>query len=159
MKYDKINRCLSKNGKPVKKTDLKTWGEYALDIVTQGGSLADLPEESEHIPMLASIIVYIDESMAEQKSVAEDLRLKILKEKVYKATEDYRANPSEINKQLVIQLNNSYEKCLAHANADATIVCKYYKKFKDDFFDKIEPEHALTPAEFAKYDKFGEGEV
>ena len=151
--------ALYKNKKQVKKTDIKSFAEYGIQLIKEGKNFNQIPPESDNVPMLADIIIYIDEHLAEKKSEAENIRLAIVKENLHQCTQDFMRDPSSENEKRIKEIRASYASFLNHANLDTSVVINFHKNVPDGFYDRVEPEHPLTQEEIDKWAKFGQDSV
>ena len=108
-------------------------------MVARGESLDDLPVDSG-FPMMATIMSTIadDSEMALDLAKAEESRLLILKERLLKAADVYRKNPSPDQKEAFAAMHKTVES-LQKQMESGTVVINYHSMFSEDFW-KNEPK-------------------
>ena len=138
MKYDEIKGDLidgKKRYKPGGIKYLKSACKLAISMVARGESLDDLPVDSE-FPLMASIMSAIadDPDMTLDLAKAEESRLLILKERLLKAADVYRKNPSPDQKEAFAAMHKTVES-LQKQMESGTVVINYHSMFPVDFWE------------------------
>lgn len=140
-KYDEIKDKLFKSGKQISsKTPefLNHCAKYAIQLISEGRDLKEIPNDSDCIPLLSTILLHIDSDseLAEAKKQAETSRLALLKEDLVAAVNKYKKNPSQENNNLVVALEKVYTKFSKEAQDNETILLHVNKVIEDDFWSK-----------------------
>ena len=142
MKYDELTGEIvdgKKRYKPSGNRYLKSACKLAISMVARGESLADLPLNTD-FPTLATIMGAIEDvpALATELAKAEESRLVIMKERLIKASEEYRKSPSPDQKDAFAAIHKTVESMQKQMES-GTVVINYHSMFSEDFW-KAEPK-------------------
>lgn len=156
-KLDKINNRLMKGKKVIKKTDLKSFAQYAIQQLNRGVSLNKFPEESENIPLLASVLTTLETNFPEEYAKAEEMKMNILKEQLIEVTEEFRRNPSKEKQDIVTTLEKAYSSMLKNSNKDRNVIVNFHDTILLETWEKVEYENPITDKEKKEWEDMLDG--
>ena len=140
--YDRLSDTLSKDGVEIKgkseKKIFKHAAEYITQQVSRGKHLSDYPHESQTLPPFSAVMNFIagDPDLKAAFSRAERDRVTHFRERLFQASEEFRANPNPTTKMAMEAAKAAYDASEKSVEDTLNVQIKFHSILPEGFWEQ-----------------------